>query len=191
MSTDSGSRPFPLSSPLFTTPLPNLDYYGECRPAGDRGSDFFEFVPLEDGALSLCVGEEDERAAERLAFYARVDPALRQLSWRNSRESALVVRKKPFHVFHLRTEPDERRMPLQPGDILVAYTSGVGLAVQETEVIAVIQENSEARAGTLVAGILEAAARVPQDRTVLAVRLIGTEEPALAEEASELTLAVA
>jgi serine phosphatase RsbU (regulator of sigma subunit) len=247
MSTYSQSWPFRARAfPRFTPHVPNLDYYGECRPAGERGGDFFDFVPLDDGALALCLGEAEgsSRAASVTAtgmqsflrslslqrhgapiavveevnlivheiapsnfaatlFYARVDPVNRQLLYLNGcHESALLVRKRPFRVFHLQsTGPvvgvsrrvywEQRRMPLEPGDVLVAFTGGVGRAMCEDDVVSVVQENADARAGTLVAGILEAAGRGSGDRTVLAVRFTGAEEPALAEEESELSLAVA
>jgi sigma-B regulation protein RsbU (phosphoserine phosphatase) len=34
-----------------------LDYYGECRPAGETCRDFFDFVPLPDGGMLLAIGE--------------------------------------------------------------------------------------------------------------------------------------
>jgi serine phosphatase RsbU (regulator of sigma subunit) len=221
--------PHPISQ--FIPFLPHLDYYGECRPAAKRGGDFFDFVPLEDESLALCLGESEEgsglqsslralslqrhgaplRVVEEVdlgnkavtLFYARVDPASRQLYYVNgSPAPALVVRKKPFRVFHLETTGpamgpnrqlywEQRRMPLESGDVLIAFTRGVARAMPEEELVGVIEENAESRAGTLVTGILEASARGPADRTALAVRFIGNEEPALSEESSELSLAVA
>jgi hypothetical protein len=65
---------------------------------------------------------------------------------------------------------------------MVAFMGGI----PERVVLDAIRENPDARAGPLVSRILESARG-----TVVAVRFIADEEPALAEESAELTLAVA
>jgi sigma-B regulation protein RsbU (phosphoserine phosphatase) len=43
--------------PRRLTHIPNLDYYGESRPAADLGGDFFDFIPLAGNALVASVGD--------------------------------------------------------------------------------------------------------------------------------------
>jgi sigma-B regulation protein RsbU (phosphoserine phosphatase) len=46
------------SHQLFSAPsILGLDYYGECRLAGDAGGDFFDFVPLSGQALVASIGD--------------------------------------------------------------------------------------------------------------------------------------
>ncbi|MGB9457243.1 MAG: SpoIIE family protein phosphatase [Bryobacteraceae bacterium] len=37
--------------------IPNLDYFGACRPAGNVCGDFFEFIPLDGRRLFASIGE--------------------------------------------------------------------------------------------------------------------------------------
>jgi len=49
-----------IQSRLFPSRLPQLaglDYYGECRPAGRVGGDFFDFVLLPENILAVSIGD--------------------------------------------------------------------------------------------------------------------------------------
>jgi len=104
----------------------------------------------------------------------------RRMVYANARpEPAILVRQYSVRVFHLE---DSGTMRIEPGDVLVAFTG----AITEEAVLRVIRENPGERAGRLVSGILDSGRG-----TVIAVRFIATEEPALAEDSAELDLAVA
>lgn len=150
-------------------PVPsNLDYYGE-------GEDRFYFLTLGKNELAVCLGD-----AETPLFYACVDPARGRLVYANARpEPAILARKHSRRVVHLE---NDGAITMQPGDVMVAFMGGI----QEKVVLEAIRENPDTRAGPLVTRILERARG-----TVVVVRFIANEEPALAEESSELTLAVA
>ena len=49
-------RELPVAAGAWSRTL-GLDYYGTCRPAGDVGRDFFEFIPLDAGKLVVSVGD--------------------------------------------------------------------------------------------------------------------------------------
>jgi len=173
MSSHSISWPFrPRSFPGVETRVPLLDYYG-------AGADFFDFRPLEDGTLTLYLC-----ATDRTLFYARVDPVRRELRYVNDgQEPALLVHRNALPVQHLGgVGAGERRVALEPGDVLAAYSGGV----TEQAALDVIREDPDARAGVIVSRILEGAVG-----TAVAVRVIAAEEPAIAEESDELELAVA
>jgi hypothetical protein len=150
-------------------PLPShLDYYGE-------GEDCFYFQTLGKHDLAVYLGE-----VEKPLFYAHVDPIRGRLVYVNSRpKPALLARRNSRRVIHLE---HEGTITMLPGDVMVAFMG----SIQEHVVLDAIRENPDARAGPLVTRILEHG-----HGTVIAVRFISNEEPALAEESSELTLAVA
>jgi hypothetical protein len=150
-------------------PLPShLDYYGE-------GEDRFYFQTLGKYDLAVYLGE-----VEKPLFYAHIDPIRGRLAYVNSRpKPALLARKNSRRVIHL---DQDGTLTMLPGDLVVAFTG----SIQEQAVLEAIREDPDARAGRLVTSILERARG-----TVVAVRFISNEEPALAEESSELTLAVA
>ena len=173
MSTHSLPWPFRGNSiPRYTPLTPHLDYHGE-------GGEFFDFMALQNGTLALFVS-----ADEANFFFARVDPVHRELVFANAlRESALLVRKSAARVIHLKiSDGEERTLGLEPGDVLVAFTGHA----PEVAVVQAIRESPDARAKTLVSRIRELA-----PGTVVVVRFIAVEEPALAEESSEMELAVA
>jgi hypothetical protein len=149
-----------------------LDYYGE-------GGDFFDFRPLEDGTLTLYLC-----ASDQTLFYARVDPVRRQLVYINEgQEPGLLVHRHALPVHRLSgVGSGERRVALEPGDVLAAYSGGV----TEEAALDVIRDNPDARAGVMVPRMIE-----PAGGTAVAVRFIAAEEPALSEESTELELAVA
>ena len=37
--------------------IEGLGYFGDCRPAGEIGGDFFDFLPLPAGGLAVTVGD--------------------------------------------------------------------------------------------------------------------------------------
>jgi len=49
-----------IQSRLLVCRLPHLeglDYFGDCRPAGEIGGEFFDFLPLPAGGLAVTVGD--------------------------------------------------------------------------------------------------------------------------------------
>jgi sigma-B regulation protein RsbU (phosphoserine phosphatase) len=49
-----------IQSRFFPSYLPHVDglaYHGECRPVGNVGGDFFDFVPLPENRLAVSVGD--------------------------------------------------------------------------------------------------------------------------------------
>ena len=73
-------------------------------------------------------------------------------------------------------------MRIEPGDVMAAFAGDIA----ELAVVRVIRENPSDRAAALVSRILELGRG-----TIVAVRFIAIEEPALAKESADLTLAVA
>ena len=150
-------------------PVPSyLDYFGD-------GVGSFDFMPLENETLAVRLGAEDLPL-----FYAHLDPIQRLLIFANARrQPALLVRQNSARVFHLEKEG---AMRIEPGDVLSAFNG----AIVEEAVVRVIRESPGDRANRLVGRILDSARG-----TAVAVRFITSEEPALAEEAEALELAVA
>jgi hypothetical protein len=132
-------------------------------------------MPLEKESLAVCLGE-----AKTPLFYARIDPIHRQLVYANARqEAALLLRQNSTRIFHLE---NGGTMRIEPGDVLAAFTGEIA----EDVVIRAVRDNPGESASMLVARILESARG-----TVIAVRFITTEEPALAKESTSMELAVA
>lgn len=147
-------------------------------------------------------------------FYAHVDPVRRELHYVNAgHEPALLIRQAG-RVYQLgstgtvlgltsRSAYGRRTVPLEPGDVLVAYTDGVAEAADAEGrefgshgVLRVVRGHPFAKAADLARGILTAADRftadsVPaDDRTVAVVRFTGEAGKDLLEsEACELTAA--
>jgi hypothetical protein len=146
----------------------HLDYCG-------GGEGYYEFQPLQDEILEVYLGE-----GRTPGFYAQIDPIRRRLRYENALpHAALIVRPNSARVFHL---VEEGTLRLEPGDVLVAFAGDI----RERAVISIVRENPGDRAAALVSRILELTRG-----TVVAVRFISNEIPALAEESADMTLAVA
>jgi hypothetical protein len=146
----------------------HLDYCG-------GGEGYFAFEPLEDEELEVYLGE-----GRMPAFHARIDPIRRRVRYENALpHPAVVVRQNSSRIFHLASEGTLR---LEPGDVLIAF----GGEIREQAVVRIVRENPTDRAAGLVSRILEL-----ERGTVVAVRFIAREIPALAEESADMTLAVA
>lgn len=190
-----------------------LDYHGECRrtpralTAAPAGQDFFHFVELEAGRLAVSLGEVPADSTSARLFYARIDGIAGELSYVNARsECVLLVRFRPERVRLLdTTEYRERKLRLEPGDLLLAATHGVTDAVNGigdrwsiAGLLQVVMENSEKNAANMVSEIMRSvnrfAAPAPptDDRTVVVVRFQGNgEEAEFAEHTVEPVFAAA
>jgi sigma-B regulation protein RsbU (phosphoserine phosphatase) len=237
-----------------------LDYFGDCRPAGEIGGDFFDFLPLPDGGLAVTVGEvsghgigsailmsglqaflrgltargcgeiggvvdELNRTVHQTSpdnfyatlFYAHFDPLRRQLQYVSAgHEPALLRRKRTGCIHRLeatgtvlgltdRSRFGRRSLPIEAGDVLVAYTDGVTDAIDaagrewtESGIRQVLENHSDARPSHLVGLIMDEVDRFAgdsspaDDRTAVAVRFTGMLERAIPEEESvELAFAAA
>jgi phosphoserine phosphatase RsbU/P len=251
-------------------PIRGLDYYGECREAGEVSGDFFDFVAPDRSCLLLSIGDVSAKgipaaivmaglqaslralgpgSRNRIStlvrdlnrvvcqlspdrfyttmFYARVDSARRELHYVNAgHEPPLIVRKRNNAVVELgatgtvlglspRTAYEQRTVPLEPGDVLVAVTEGVaealcarGPGAHRKVVIEAVRDQpgapSSEVAGRII-GAVEASAggaAAEDDRAVVVVRLLETgvvelidkrrafhHEPARARERLEPLLA--
>jgi len=146
----------------------HLDYSG-------GGEGYYAFDRLKNEQLEVYVGE-----GQIPGFHARIDPLRRQLRYENAMpHPAIVVRPNSVRVFHL---TEEGRLRLEPGDVMVAFAG----EITERQVIRIIRENPTDRAAALVSRVLEV-----MRGTVVAVRFISAEVPALSEESAGMTLAVA
>jgi hypothetical protein len=146
----------------------HLDYSG-------GGEGYYAFERLKEEQLEVYLGQ-----GSIPAFRALIDPLRRQLRYQNAMpHPAIVVRPNSVRVFHL---ADEGRLRLEPGDVMAAFAGDV----RERAVVRLIRENPSARAAALVSRVLEVTRG-----TVVAVRFISAEVPALSEESAGMTLAVA
>jgi sigma-B regulation protein RsbU (phosphoserine phosphatase) len=136
-------------------------------------------------------------------FYAWIDPELAQLHYVSAGHGpVLLIRPGEPHVrrlentgtvlgLSLRVDFRQRTVDLEPGDLLLAMTDGVMDLLREREVVEIVDRGATMRPVDLVRHVLDAA-RGPEDRTALAVRLQkGTERPLFEVEAAELACAAA
>ena len=119
-------------------------------------------------------------------FYVRIDPQRRKLQYVSAgHEPALLVRNGSYRAQRLertgtvlgltdRSRYAHHTVLLEPGDVLVAFTEGIGL--DESEIVEVVRRYPEARARDLVREILAADARPVADRTAIAIRFTGVEQ---------------
>jgi hypothetical protein len=79
---------------LFSRRLPSvagLDYYGECRPMGELGGDFFDFSTAGGSSLFLSIGDISERGVPAALVIAGLLASVRALGVsRRGRLSDLV-----------------------------------------------------------------------------------------------------
>jgi phosphoserine phosphatase RsbU/P len=149
-------------------------------------------------------------------FYAYLDPVRGRLQYVSAgHESALLIRRRNARVHRLdstgtvlgltdRTIYGQRTLPLEPGDLLIAYTDGItgarnaeGDEFGEKGILQVVERSADARACDVGAEILEAAdcyaapTEHDDDQTVVVVRFKGTAEQTEFEITGELSLAAA
>jgi phosphoserine phosphatase RsbU/P len=80
-------------SPDRLTAVEGLDYYGECRAAGEHCADFFDLVPLKPQGLLLAIGEVSERGAGAGIIQSGLQAVLRSMSALAAADVAALVRK--------------------------------------------------------------------------------------------------
>jgi sigma-B regulation protein RsbU (phosphoserine phosphatase) len=138
-------------------------------------------------------------------FYARIDPRLRQLQYVSAgHETALLVRKDAMRCQRLertgtvlglttRAIYGRRTLTLAPGDVLIAFTDGMESSTPkawlscEASILEAVRRG--AGASEVVALVVDAEERFrgesgqADDRTVIAVRYMGTAAKAFCEEA--------
>ncbi len=225
----------------------NLDFRGECRPAGDVGGDLFDFVSPGGETLVAAIGDVSGKgipAAILMAgvqislrnlarkhgapgslvnelnrmvydvspdnlfvtlFYSEIDATQRQLRYVSAgHESALLIRKNTGTILRLestgtvlglssRSSYRQRTLPLQPGDLLLAFTDGVPEAADSwgrefgvAGIVSAARKHADASATEIVASILDAAgdfagnANAADDRTAIAVRFTDEVDAAVA-----------
>ncbi|HYW42504.1 MAG TPA: PP2C family protein-serine/threonine phosphatase [Bryobacteraceae bacterium] len=149
-------------------------------------------------------------------FYAYLDPVRGRLQYVSAgHESALLIRRRKARVHRLdstgtvlgltdRAMYGQRTLPLEPGDLLIAYTDGItgarnaeGGEFGEKGILQVVERCAGARACDVGAEILEAVDcyAAPEehgdDRTAVVVRYKGAAEQNEFEVTGELALAAA
>jgi hypothetical protein len=114
-------------------------------------------------------------------FYAHIDPARRTFHYVSAgHEPALLARRRTGRLLRLertgtvlglsgRVRFEERMLPFEPGDTLVAVSEGVGKTVDLPQVL---RMHGEASTGELIGRIL-GAARGTRDLTAAVVRYSG------------------
>lgn len=75
---DVQARFLPHHLPIVGT----LDYYGECRPAGEVGGDLFDFILRRDGTLVTSIGDVSGKGVPAAILMAGVQSSLRNLAGR-------------------------------------------------------------------------------------------------------------
>ena len=81
-----------------------LDYFGDCRPAGEIGGDFFDFLPLPAGGLAVTVGDVSGHGIGSAILMSGLQAFLRGLTARGCGEIAGVVEELNRAVHQ--TSPD-------------------------------------------------------------------------------------
>ena len=85
---DVQHRFFPLRLP----PIDGLDYYGECRPAGEMGGDFFDFIAADSSSLLLSIGDVSGKGVPAAIIMAGLQASLRALSLSGAQRVSSLVR---------------------------------------------------------------------------------------------------
>ena len=175
------------------------------------------------GAISEVVHELN-RAVCRVSpdhffvtlFCAAFDPRSRELHYTSAgHEPALLVRNHGGRAIRLestgtvlglttRAVYGQRRIGLEPGDVLVAFTDGVteatdsqGRELRDIGILQVVREYPYASSTELVGRIMDAAGRFAgqappaDDRTVAVVRFMGPADARIGAEAAEMAFAAA
>ena len=149
-------------------------------------------------------------------FCACFDPVLSEMQYVNAgQDPALLIRRRTGRVHRLestgavlglsnRVIHGQRTLPLEPGDLLIAYTDGIadardadGCEFRESGILSVVERHANARACDLTREILEAVERHTgrrghaADRTVVVVRFKGTSSAVEPQAEEEVALAAA
>jgi serine phosphatase RsbU (regulator of sigma subunit) len=88
----------------LTRALPHiegLDYYGECRLAGEVGEDFFDFVPLGKEALVASVGDVPGTGISAAILMSGVQSILRGLTADGNRNISTIVQQLNRAVYEV------------------------------------------------------------------------------------------
>jgi phosphoserine phosphatase RsbU/P len=96
-----------IQSHFFPSCLPHIDglaYYGECRPAGNVGGDFFDFVALPENRLAVSVGDVSGQGIGAAIMMSGLQLYLRGLSALGRDEIGGLVRELNRAVYQ--TSPD-------------------------------------------------------------------------------------
>jgi sigma-B regulation protein RsbU (phosphoserine phosphatase) len=170
---------------------------------------------VEEVNRAICPVSSDRSSTS--LFCATVDPKRRQLLYVNAgHEPALLFRRRTRHVHRLtntgtvlgltaRAGFAQRRVTLNPGDVLAVFTEGISRAADaggrewsDVGVFETLLENPDANPAEMVGRILKAVdlftGRRLQgaDRTVVITRFLGlAEEPIPELHATELACAAA
>ena len=83
-----------VQSRLFPRHLPHVrgvEYYGECRPAGKVGGDFFDFVALPENRLAVSVGDVSGHGIGAAIIMSGLQAVLRRLTTSGGRELTRAV----------------------------------------------------------------------------------------------------
>src|SRR6266481_6369958 len=92
---------------FFPSYLPHIDglaYHGECRPAGNVGGDFFDFMPLPENRLAIAVGDVCGHGMGAAIMMSGLQLFLRGLTVLGRGEIGGMVRELNRAVY--RTSPD-------------------------------------------------------------------------------------
>ncbi|MDP8990451.1 MAG: PP2C family protein-serine/threonine phosphatase, partial [Acidobacteriota bacterium] len=65
--------------PYHLPPIDGLDYYGECRPVGEVGGDFFDFASVDQTSLLVSIGDVSGKGVPAAIIMAGVQASLRAL----------------------------------------------------------------------------------------------------------------
>ena len=77
--------------PRTFPPLPGLEYTGFCRSARFVGGDYFDLLPLTNGAFAFTLGDVSGKGIPAAVLMASIHTLLRSLLTRNSEDLASVV----------------------------------------------------------------------------------------------------
>jgi phosphoserine phosphatase RsbU/P len=102
--SNSYSHQLCLQSRFYASTLPHiegLDYYGECRLAGDVGGDFFDFVPLGNQALVASVGDVPGSGIRAAILMSGVQSILRGLTADGNRNISTIVQQLNRAVYEI------------------------------------------------------------------------------------------
>jgi sigma-B regulation protein RsbU (phosphoserine phosphatase) len=155
---------------------------------------------LSDGYATLFCSHFDPIEQQLIYVSAGHEPAL--LIRNNGRIRRLEAAGAPLGLSR-RSTWRPRRVDLDPGDVLVAFTEGItdsvdaeGGELRDSGLLEVMRFHREAPASDLVRWILEAVDHFDrsgkaQDRTVMVIRYLGAATADIGEHSMELALSAA
>lgn len=77
--------------PRSFPPVPGIEYTGFCRSARFVGGDYFDLLPLSNGAFAFTLGDVSGKGIPAAVLMASIHTLLRSLLTRNSEDLANVV----------------------------------------------------------------------------------------------------